>query len=99
MFPRGINTETPSLAETNDGAKLERKKDSRNSLQKSNYRTLQNAIIKITERYKTLQQKLQNATKRYKTLQQKLQNATRGLIRIFSFFHLSYSKLDSNSVV
>ena len=69
MFPRGINTETPSLAETNDGAKLERKKDSRNSLQKSNYRTLQNAIIKITERYKTLQNATTKITKRYKTLQ------------------------------
>ena len=69
MFPRGINTETPSLAETNDGAKLERKKDSRNSLHTTKYRTLQNAIIKNTERYKTLQNATRKITKRYKTLQ------------------------------
>lgn len=47
-------------------AKLGRKKDSRNNLQKSNYKTLQNATKKITERYKTLQNATIEITKRYK---------------------------------
>ena len=59
MFPRGIYTETPPLDESNDGAKLGRKKNSRNSLQKFIFKTRQNATTKISRRDKSRQ----NATR------------------------------------